>query len=49
MGAYLRIKVASCGNKASGIATADIDINYLRQIRKKMPLSHHRRTDVYNI
>lgn len=32
-----------------GVAVADIDLQYLRQVRTSMPVSDHRRCDVYSL
>lgn len=36
-------------NEGVGFACADIDINYLKKIREKMPVQSHRRVDLYHI
>jgi hypothetical protein len=39
--------VASCGEKELGIAVAEVDLNYVDQIRSSMPVFTHRRADIY--
>jgi deaminated glutathione amidase len=36
-------KVIACIEKGEGLAIADINLGYLHEIRRKMPVAHHRR------
>ncbi|XP_063989047.1 deaminated glutathione amidase isoform X2 [Diachasmimorpha longicaudata] len=38
--------VAQCGEK-TGIAVAEVDLNFLENVRRNMPCENHRRTDLY--
>lgn len=40
--------VAQC-SEGPGIASAEIDLDYLRDIRRKMPVFEHRRADLYGL
>ncbi len=36
-------KIIACIEKGEGLAIADIDLDWLHQIRRRMPVAHHRR------
>ncbi|XP_014676513.1 PREDICTED: nitrilase homolog 1-like isoform X2 [Priapulus caudatus] len=41
--------VVSCCHEGTGIAIAEIDQGYIRQVREMIPVMEHRRTDLYGV
>lgn len=39
--------VADVGGEKIGVSVAEIDLDYLEEVRKRMPVAAHRRPDVY--